>query len=626
MCLSDGNRFLHNAGGWKLRVAFAVGLFFLCGLPLVNAGSASANIDVAPSFTEAERQQLREAVIKWNSDYDSEQHMIRRPFSSPGYHTTLKGGQVHSTRESLSYAVALLNTGEPEWAKRAEDVLRKVISLQDQDPASKTYGIWSWFLEEPLAKMSPPDWNWADFCGVQLLQVALLHRERLPRDLLEKVDAAIRHAARSIQRRNVGPGYTNIAIMGTYVTLIAAELYDLADLQEYALGRLRRFHAYTMEQGAFTEYNSPTYTVVALQEIGRLRLHAKDPEARRLADDIYRLAWEEIAQHFHPPTRQWAGPHSRCYRTLLPDKTLAFLQHGLGGRVRFFPEDPPLQPEEFRLPLRCPQQFEHYFERLDAPRELVKTFVKGKSPVVGTTYLDPQFALGSVNRGDLWNQRRSLVAYWGTGKQPSSLQLRFLHDGYDFADAQFFSAQSRGTVLAGVVLGTDGGDTHVSLDRITHASISASDFRLRFEFGGCAGSQKLKASSSDRNNDGALPNRLGMPVFVNFGELRLRLECPFAVVGLQEGRWESGFDPEKHTAWLDIVLYEGSRRDFQLGTLEQAAVAFCLQLSRAGEPQTQLSVERRLTDLILSNTSPQLRLVVPTKPAKIADLHRKFGS
>ena len=138
-----------------------------------------------------------------------------------------------------------------------------MIGLQDQDPASKTYGIWPWFLEEPLARMSPPDWNWADFCGVQLLQVALDHRDRLTPEVRSLVDVSIQHAARSVERRNVGPGYTNIAIMGTYVTLVASELYGWDDLHRYALARLRRFSDYTKVQGAFTEYNSPTYTVVA---------------------------------------------------------------------------------------------------------------------------------------------------------------------------------------------------------------------------------------------------------------------------------------------------------------------------------------------------------------------------
>ena len=50
---------------------------------------------------------------------------------------------------------------------------------------------------------------------------------------------------------------------------------------------------------------------------------------------LYRTAWDEIASHFHPPTRQWAGPHSRCYSTLLGRGTLALIQRATDGRVNF---------------------------------------------------------------------------------------------------------------------------------------------------------------------------------------------------------------------------------------------------------------------------------------------------
>lgn len=541
--------------------------------------------------------------------------MIRRPFSSPGYHTTLKGGDVHPTRDSLNYAVALLDTGDPELLKRAEAILRRVIALQDQNPESKTYGIWSWFLEEPLDRMSPPDWNWADFCGVQLLQVALNHRHRLSPELAAQVDAAIQHAARSIRRRNVGPGYTNIAIMGAYVTLVAAELYQLEDLRDYALKRLRAFHAYTMKSGAFTEYNSPTYTVVAVKELARLRQHVQDAEARRLVEEVYRLAWEEIAQHFHAPTRQWAGPHSRAYRTLLPSATLALIQRSTEGRVQFSTGEPPPALDEHRLPTPCPRDYEVFFTRLNEPRELVKTFVSTASPVIGTTWLHPEFALGSVNRGDLWNQRRALLGYWGTAGQPSYLHLRFLHDGYDFAAAQFFSVQRGGDVLAGVNFATDGGDTHPSLDRIKNARIRAKDLRLRFEFGGEAGKNTLIG-----------PATLTQAANLRFGKLNLAMYVPIATFDGAQGRWEAGSDGQKQITWLDVVLHSGAEKEINLADVQQAAIGLSIRFS-AGK-QTPLTVRAAVSDgrLDLATELPPLQLSLPVRPAKASELQKNFSS
>lgn len=55
-----------------------------------------------------------------------------------------------------------------------------------------------------------------------------------------------------------------------------------------------------------------------------MRLHIKI-RPRPLIEELYHLVWEDIALHFHAPSRQWAGPHSRCYSTLLKPATLSLL-------------------------------------------------------------------------------------------------------------------------------------------------------------------------------------------------------------------------------------------------------------------------------------------------------------
>lgn len=60
------------------------------------------------------------ALGKQHARHDPAETVIRRPFSSPGYHTKLKGGYVHPTRDSLKYAVASLDPGDPAHAGRFE--------------------------------------------------------------------------------------------------------------------------------------------------------------------------------------------------------------------------------------------------------------------------------------------------------------------------------------------------------------------------------------------------------------------------------------------------------------------------------------------------------------------------
>lgn len=551
-----------------------------------------------------QRQRLSDALKERDAQYDPAEKMLARKLGTTyQYHTNLRGIVAHPTRESLTYAVALLETGDGGREKRALDVLRRVLALQDTDPASPSLGIWGWYLEEPPAKMSPPDYNWADFLGVQLLQIVLFHRDRLPSDVSRDVDAALKRATTAIRKRNVGPGYTNIAIMGAYVTLIAAEVYDDADLLGYALARLQTFHDHTMvkNDGAFTEYNSPTYTVVALDELARLRRDVQTPEAKPLVETLYRAAWAEIAHHFHVPTRQWAGPHSRAYSDLLNGSARALIERSTSGDAAV---------NESRLPTPCPPDLQPFFATLDKPRTLVKTFVKDeKAPLIGTTHLAPAFALGTINRGDLWNQRRALIAYWGDKNAPSYLRLRVLHDGYDFAAARFWGQQREGSALAVLNIATDGGDKHPSLDRLKDATVRAADLRLRWEIGGAGSKTELPTPPV---------GIVSTPIGLRFGDLRVDLAVPYARWGDQGGRWEINRDDNTSTVHLDVVLYHGPERDFRLNELESAALGVAVRLSVRDEPLWSVSAET--SDGRLALAWDGLRVAAPLRPGPSAAL------
>ena len=559
-------------------------------LRLLVCFAAHASLALAADWTPptpAQLARLDRALASSHAQYDPAEQMLRRPFSSPGYHTTLKGGFVHGTKDSLAYAVGLLDTGRATDLERAVAIIRRVVALQDTDPSSKTYGIWSWFLEEPLAKMSPPDFNWADFNGVSLLQIARDHRNRLPVDLARAVDDSILYACRAIKKRNVGPSYTNIAIMGTYVTLVAGELYDLPEFKIYGLDRLRRFHDYTVENGAFEEYNSPTYTIIALAELSRLQAHVRSPAARPMIDTLVRRAWEEIATHFHSPTRQWAGPHSRAYASLNRSTALAVIQRGTGGRVDLGADDP--DREELRLPLACPPDLAPLFGPLTAPRTVTETFIK-RTDTVGTTYLHPQFALGSVNRGDLWNQRRPLLLHFGSAARPGYVQLRFLKDNYDFSSALFTGAQREGLVLGTVHLITDGGDTHISLDKVKAGKIRARDLRIRFEVGGPAAPQVQVDAQGITTPD--------LNIAITFARARF------------DGR-EAVITPggDQNTRWLDAVFYSGPEREFDLAAVDEAFAAFAISVGAPTEPVLQLEGGRATL------RSAGLTVSAPLKPA-----------
>ena len=96
----------------------------------------------------------------------------------------------------------------------------------------------------------------------------------------------------------------------------------------------------------------------------------------KLDDATHRRAWYHLARHFHVPTVQWAGPHSRSYATLLRPRTLAFIQRGTANRVRFLPEAEAYETLDGpRILLQCPTELYSYFTDLATPRVEIEASV-----------------------------------------------------------------------------------------------------------------------------------------------------------------------------------------------------------------------------------------------------------
>ena len=436
-------------------------------------------------------------IARMESRYDAAAMMVTATIGGIGYHTALTPGTpVHPTRDSLRYAHELLLSESPEHRTRAHGIIRKVISLQDTNPDNRTYGIWSWYLEEPLGDMRPPDWNWADFLGAILATILARIPERVPEALAGEMKASLAHAAAAIVRRDVGPGYTNIAIMGGGVTAAAGELLGDASLSNYGRERLGKSVEHAGHHGSFNEFNSPTYTFVALAELERTLAIVRDPIAREHAEALRRFAWGSIAAYYHPATAQFAGPQSRAYSDWLPASTVAKLVRGTGLPLPYragdgslaAPEADAGEPSLFPS-LPCPDDIRPRFEALpETPHELRQTFVREKDAsrsITGATWFDEEACLGSMNRGYFWTQRRVLLGYWHTEEDAAvCLRLRFLHDGRDFASATVENAQAGPAVLTRFGTRPDGGDWHGHLDRPEDGVFHAGSFRARYQLQG----------------------------------------------------------------------------------------------------------------------------------------------
>ena len=586
---------------WSAPVGFA--------LDRHKASFASEDTDYVPGVRE--------------TGYNSTLKLVRGKAFTPGYGTNLpEDSYAHFLMSSFTYALALLDTGEASRVARAEDVLRVLLPLQDVDPARSSYGMWPWHYEETIDQMTSLPNNTRDFNGQTLLQIAMDHKTRLAADVQTAIDTALGHCVESIRRSNIGPDYSNIAIKGAYVALIAGELYGRNDWRQYGryrLGRLAKYTAWNFE--SFSEYNSYHYYLDGnLQDLTMLKADLRDPDPLPGAQvsTLLGYLWRDLYTHFHAPSRQWAGPHARTYSNLIKTSQLALIQRATAGRVDLGVNLNNLtvvrsigDSMERRVPLDYPSAYDSVLTTLGATRTTTQFFDRANS-TVGTTYLHPNFALGSVNRSDLWNQRHSLIAYFGTASAPGYAQLRFLKgttaDGlYDFSSAMLTASQREGLVVGAVNFITNGGDKHPSTDKVVNGTVAANAFLLRLEFGGTPGAAATISLSN--GNKRATISADGRTYEFTLASALFGGNSDFILT--------TGGDSE--TKWVDVILSSSVvNQSINLGTIGNAVVGFVF--SAGATPAVTQSVTSGKLKVacdglaVLANVTPYAQSANPAAP------------
>lgn len=522
---------------------------------------------------EIQKEQLRRFTEPFHEKYDENVAMLSCVASSRGYHTFLeKGMRAHNTLENFQYALAVFDTGQTDYYQRALDCISKVVSLQDTDEQSETYGLWSYYLEEPLGQMNPPDWNWANFCGKILLQIYRDYAALLGEKLEHQVKQAIIRASASIIRRNVGPDYTNISVMGAYVTMATGELFGRTDFFSYGKWLLKRLVSFTITHGNFNEYNSPDYSVLAIEDASLIYREIQDEEVHSMAEYVIDKEWETISAHYHAPSGQWGGPQARSYNNFLTDRTKTMLQIAMGDRV-VLTETPELCFQSFRFRLECPERFVSYFQsaKYTYDREFVsKGFLYPffHMAQIATNYNTEKFTLGSFNRSEMWAQIRPILSYFGKKEQPACLRLRMLHDFYDFSTAQLHTAQEKGNLLSVLNFANDRGDTHVCLDMLKNASFTAKDLRIRLQIEGVSPNFRYRADGNVLRAEQEGIHICFQVPFCKFGDFDIRFVCA----------------RQENTFCFDVVLYSGEEKLFHLNEIETAVCVMALSVSEEELP------------------------------------------
>jgi hypothetical protein len=203
------------------------------------------------------------------------------------------------------------------------------------------------------------------------------------------------------------------------------------------------------------------------------------------------------------------------------------------------------------------------------------------------------------------------VAYWGSPEQPRYLQPKLLHDGVEFAAGNIFSTQEGNAMLTTLNLATDGGDYHISIDRLPDGIFRAHDLRLRFEVGGINLRDSLTVGEQ--------------AITLRDGEVQLDIRLLQMLFDGQEVRTiEVG--SEDNPCWVDVVLYAGEEKTFNLKQMEQATLSWTTRLWTDDDLTEWSAPHAEVVDQRVLLRWDQLELTAPVKPDTEAVLQRSVTS
>lgn len=443
-------------------------------------------------FYDHDKGMIYEDVPKWS------------PEGGSGYHSRLSG-RVHKVRETTSFASLVYMLEKTDMMPYAERILKNVIAAQDKDVDSPTYGLWAYHFEENFKTMLAPDYNWANFIGNHLIYILKKRPQYIDESLKNEMLEAIKAAVICTLKRNVSPDYTNISMMSSVTLVGAAELLGDDDLMKKAKKRLKKIYDFNSFSGNFSEYNSPTYTFLAMEELVMLDNLCEEKECRQWVGELLRLEWKSVLGHYDKARHQLCPPHSRAYSNFIKSHFIEQWiyagtdgEHGeMGdGNLRLFRMDVNLPDDMLKAATepRTPSYIAETFYKENSIRSDDEDYViirYGDCPdLTAYSYITDDYSMGAFAKTDLWVQRRTNMIYWGKEDDVKCIRLRGMETDSDYSSAMSYSAMYNNTILGTAGFVTDHGKYHYILDN-KYGSILKTN-KLFFCFEASANSGKVE--------------------------------------------------------------------------------------------------------------------------------------
>ena len=194
------------------------------------------------------------------------------------------------------------------YPERIEQALKLARSMQDLDPASKTYGNFKWRRDHPKVE----DQNAVEFSVQQAAFLRLRYASILTAGGTHRLDELLSTAIEGMHRHKVPVAYTNIFVMKSWNLIATGEALSRPAVAEEGYRQFSDWLAYTAENG-IAEYGAVTYYGVDLDSLALIARYADRAEGRTQAESALRYLWTDIAANWWAPGDRLGGANSRSY-------------------------------------------------------------------------------------------------------------------------------------------------------------------------------------------------------------------------------------------------------------------------------------------------------------------------
>lgn len=315
---------------------------------------------------------------------------------------------------SFEYAWLLYRTDDPSNHRKADISLNKVISLQDDDPESLTYGHWGWRWEGGEKRV---DFNSALFRADILFVKLWDHQDKMSPETRVNFLKSCERVLEAAKRRwdtevfDIGrdfAAYSNIFVLYVETLALAGERFNNTRLKKTARSQWTRWYNHISFFG-IDEFASPTYNYVIFSHLKNIHDFCRDErvqrETREVMDHLYLLQ----SAITHPVLKLPVSGISRDYRMFLvqADARSEVLTSSLDGYT------PPPRAVEINT-------------RRNYPFEVV-----GRASIMPFIFMSYQLedaAMGSMSGGSCFQQQIHCMA--AVGKSEDERAVMFLQGSY----------------------------------------------------------------------------------------------------------------------------------------------------------------------------------------------------